>query len=177
MALFGRTLLCALLLCLPPVVLSAQADDRDVEQERKELQDLRLKALQRLFRQQPDSQQVLESGVGYAVFSSAGLDLGLVSSRRGAGILRINRTGRDVFYKMVSASGSHASPDADFAVVIVYQSAAAIAQAEQDGWDVSVQSGEVGDLADTAMFPLTAAGVTLQEVIQGSRFVVDDELN
>ncbi len=191
MTILGRTLLCVLLLCLPPAAMSSAEGERDVEREHKELQDARLKALQRLFRQQPAAQQVLENGLGYAVFSSVGLDLGLVSNRRGGGILRINRSGRDVFYKMLSTNGSQETGLEGFAVIVVFQSPDAIARVEEDGWafpgetGVNPQPVDQGDgsltesnaAPGTAIYPLTATGARLQQVLQGSRFLQDEGLN
>jgi hypothetical protein len=169
-----RTALISMLLVWPAVVMASPDGDRDVQQEQEILQDARLKALRTLFREQPGSQQRLESATGYAVFARVGLDLGLVSNRRLGGILRLNRSGRDTYYRVLSASGEEASAAEDFAAILVFQNDEAFRQFEVDGWVFSGQLESVmTEMPDTTIYLLGGTPASLQEKIM----VEDPQLN
>ena len=143
--------------------------------------------LRMLFREVPGSQQVLESSKGYAVFFRAGLDLGLVSSRREAGILRNNRMGRDSYYSVINTGGDGGAQREDVAVVFVFESSEALDQFETFGWDPATQAQAglepatvAGDaheittaLPGTRVYQLSDAGIALQRV----RLVRNERLN
>lgn len=165
--------------------------DKDPAEERKELQEARSKALAKLFKEKPGSKAELEAAKGYVVFSNIGLNLGLVSTQRGGGILRDNRDGEDTYYKMFSAGGGYGLGVKDFAAIFVFHTDAALDQFETEGWDFSAQadanleSESEGDGVETAytampgttIYQLTDAGVALQATLQGTKFWLDEDLN
>ena len=55
-------------------------------------------------------EKVLADSKGYAVFSNMGVNLFLVSTQRGGGILRDNRNNDDIYMKMFSAGGGDLAP-------------------------------------------------------------------
>ncbi len=181
-----------LTLCTFAMALQAAPwDKKDPDEERKELQDARQAALSKLFREKPEAEQALKQAKGYAVFSNIGINLGLVSTQRGGGILRDNRDGEDIYYKMFSAGGGWGLGIKDFAVIFVFDTTAAIDQFENEGWDFSAQadanleSDSKGDGIETAVtampgtriYQLTDAGVALQATLQGTKFWPDEDLN
>jgi len=170
---------------------AAPWDKKDPSDERKELQEARQAALSKLFREKPGAEKELNQAKGYAVFSNIGVNLGLVSTQRGGGILRDNRDGEDIYYKMFSAGGGWGLGIKDFAVIFVFDTDAALNQFESEGWDFSAQAdanlesdtkGEGVETAVTAMpgtriYQLTDAGVALQATLQGTKFWPDEDLN
>ena len=166
-------MLFSILLLAPMVTLASPQGQVPVEEEIKELQSARLVVLRKLFKELPGSQQVLETATGYAVFFRAGLDLGLVSSRRHAGILRHNRMGRDSYYSVISIDGSEVAPREDVAVVYVFQSSEALDQFEVFGWEPDPRArATVADdtkvkaaaLPGTRVYLLSEKGIPLQSV-------------
>ncbi len=181
-------------LCIGLFTVSLQAapwDKKGPDQERKELQDARQAALSKLFTEKPEAKHILNRAKGYAVFSNIGINLGLVSTQRGGGILRDNRDGEDIYYKMFSAGGGWGLGVKDFAVIFVFDTEAALNQFETEGWDFSAQadanleSESKGDGIETAItampgtriYQLTEAGVALQATLQGTKFWPDEDLN
>ena len=79
--------LSAFLLAIP---LSGQAllKKKSPEEKRQKLQDHRKVALDKLYAEKPSTREELKSAKGYAVFSSLGINVLLVSTENGGGILR-----------------------------------------------------------------------------------------
>jgi hypothetical protein len=164
----------SMLLGLVAPVMSSPDVQRDVQLEQKALQDARLKALRKVFREQPGSQQLLESASGYAVFAPVGLDLGLVSSRRIGGILRLNRSGRDSYYTLLPGPGGDAAAAAGLVAILVFQSDTAFNQFEADGWRFSAQPESVlTEIPETTIYLLTGTPASLVE----ASVAADSELN
>ena len=90
------------LLALP---LSGQAlfNKKSPDEQRQELQDERKAALDKLYSEKPSVREELKSSKGYAVFSSLGINVLLVSTENGGGILHDNLTGKDTYMNMFSA--------------------------------------------------------------------------
>ena len=97
-------MLSAFLLAIP---LSSQAlfNKKSPDEQRQELQDERKVALDKLYAEKPSTREELKSAKGYAVFSSLGINVLLVSTESGGGILRNSLTGKDTYMKMFSAGG------------------------------------------------------------------------
>ncbi len=180
-------------LCLMLVPLSALAlfDKKSPDEERKELQQARSAAMDKLYREKPEARTKINNARGYAVFSNIGVNLGFVSSQRGGGILRDNRSGKDVYMNMFSAGGGWGLGVKDFAVILVFETNEALDQFMTSGWDFSAQadanleSESEGDGVETAVtampgteiYQLTDAGVALQATLQGTKFWVNEDLN
>lgn len=161
------------------------------EKERKELQQARTKALEKLYRERPQAREELGSAKGYAVFSSIGVNLFLISTENGGGILRINSTGQDIYMRMFSAGGGFGMGIKDFALIFIFHTQAAMDQFQREGWDfsgqadASAESGEKGGGAEaaatvmpgTSIYQLTDAGLALQATLKGTRFWRSDKLN
>lgn len=161
------------------------------DKQRKELQDERKAVLDKLYTLKPASRNELESAKGYAVFSSIGINVLLVSTERGGGILRDNRNGKDTYMKMFSAGGGMGMGVKDFSVIFVFHTLEAMAGFQESGWDFSGQadanakSGDQGMgieaaatvMPGTTVYQLTEAGLALQATLQGTKFWANEDLN
>jgi len=184
------TFLCLTML-LAPLSAFALFDKKSTTQERKELQEARSAAIDKLYREKPAARDEIRNAKGYAVFSNIGLNIGFISSQRGGGILRDNRTGKDIYMQMFSAGGGWGLGIKDFAAILIFESDEALNQFKTSGWDFSAQadanleSESEGDGVETAItampgtriYQLTDAGVALQATLQGTKFWVDEDLN
>jgi lipid-binding SYLF domain-containing protein len=164
---------------------------KDPEKQRKELQQARSNALEKLYKERPQAKEELRSAKGYAVFSSIGVNLFLISTENGGGILRINSSGQDVYMRMFSAGGGFGMGLKDFALVFIFHTQAALDEFRLEGWDfsgqadASAESGDKGAGAETAMtvmpgtsiYQLTDAGLALQATLKGTKFWKSDKLN
>ncbi len=161
------------------------------EEERAELQEARTNALVRLEELRPDADTMLEESKGYAVFSNFGMNLGLISTQRGGGILRDNRSGEETYMKMFSAGGGLGLGIKKYAAIFVFHTDTALDQFVTEGWDFSGQADAKAKydeddegaesaatvMPGTSLYQLTESGVSAQITLQGTRFWQDEDLN
>jgi lipid-binding SYLF domain-containing protein len=184
------SVLAALLLTLPMSSMALFGGD-DPEKERKELQEARQEALNRLYKDKPAARAEIEQARGYAVFSSIGINVLLVSTERGGGIAHDNRDGKETYMKMFSAGGGIGMGIKDFSVVFIFHTVAALEKFLDAGWDFSGQADAQAKSEDkgmgkeaaatvmpgTTIYQMTDAGLALQATLQGTKFWKDDDLN
>lgn len=163
----------------------------DPDKVRKELQESRTAALEKLYSEKPAVRNELKSAKGYAVFSTVGINLFLVSTENGGGILHDNRNGKETYMKMFSAGGGFGMGVKDFALIFVFHTVKAMEDFQSEGWDFSGQadaSAESGDkgmgteaavtvIPGTSIYQLTEAGLALQATLKGTKFWANEDLN
>ena len=178
------------LLAIP---LSGQAlfDKKTPDEQRQELQDERKVALDKLYSEKPSTREELKSSKGYAVFSSLGINVLLVSTENGGGILRDNLTGKDTYMRMFSAGGGIGLGVKDFIVVFIFHTQDAMDAFQESGWDFSGQADANAEtstqgagaetaasvMPGTTIYQLTKSGLALQATLQGTKFWADKDLN
>ncbi|MCZ6610843.1 MAG: hypothetical protein O7A66_12665 [Alphaproteobacteria bacterium] len=162
-----------------------------VADKRQTAQSMRSKTLARLYKVHPYAKTQIGQSVGYGVFSNVGINLFLLSTASGWGIVRDKKTGRDTYMKMYSAGIGPGLGVKDFRGVFVFTSESALKRFVEDGWDASAQadaaakaegkgdawSGAVDVAPGIKLYQLTQFGLALQATIQGTKFWKDDELN
>jgi lipid-binding SYLF domain-containing protein len=162
-----------------------------VASQQKAAQNMRNDTLQMLYKIRPGSRQAIRTAVGYAVFSNVGVHVLLISSGRGYGVVRDNRSGKDTYMNMVSGGLGLGLGVKDFRGVFVFTQRKAMTQFVNEGWNASAQAdaaakvGEKGGaLAGTVdvapgikLYQITKNGLALQATIQGTKFWKDDDLN
>ena len=166
-------------------------DKKSADEQRKELQKARADSLQKLYAEQPSAKAELQSAKGYAVFSNTGINVLVVSTGNGGGILHDNRTGKETYMKMFSAGGGWGMGVKSFSAIFIFQTDEALDTFQQEGWDFSAQAdanleseseGAGMETAVTAMpgtkiYQMTDAGVALQATLQGTKFWANKDLN
>jgi lipid-binding SYLF domain-containing protein len=152
---------------------------------------MRSETLAELYKVHPYAKTRIDQGVGYAVFSNVGINLFLLSTASGWGIVRDKKTGRDSYMKMYSAGLGPGLGVKDFRGVFVFISKSALDQFVEEGWDASAQADAVAKSEDKGdawagsvdvapgikLYQLTRQGLALQATIQGTKFWKYDELN
>jgi lipid-binding SYLF domain-containing protein len=180
----------ALLLAIP---LSSQAlfDKKTPEEQRQKMQEESKVALEKLYAEKSSTREELETAKGYAVFSSMGINVLLVSTANGGGILHNNQTGKDIYMNMFSAGGGIGMGVKDFIVVFVFHTQDAMEKFQTAGWDFSGQADANAEtstqgagagatatvMPGTSIYQITKAGLALQATLQGTKFWVDKDLN
>ena len=186
----SKAILIFLLVAFPLNSMALFGKD-DPDKERKKIQDSRQAALEKLYAEKPQTRAEIKGSKGYAVFSNVGVNLFLVSTQRGGGVLRDNRSGKDVYMRMFSAGGGIGLGIKDFSAIFIFHTADALETFMTSGWDFSGQAdanmeseGKGGgtETAATAMpgttiYQMTEAGLALQATLQGTKFWVDEDLN
>lgn len=161
------------------------------EEKKKEIRKMRSETLAKLYKVHPLARNDIQKAVGYAVFSDVGVNLILLSAAGGSGVAHDNRTGKDIYMKMVSGGIGFGLGVKDFRGIFVFSTAKAFKQFIESGWtadaqaDAAAKSGEKGGAAAGAiavapgvdLYQLTETGLALQATIQGTKYYKDDDLN
>lgn len=162
-----------------------------VAEQRAEIQKMRSATLDRLYSVHPAAKADVQKAAGYAVFSNVGINLILLSAAGGSGVAHDNRSGKDVYMKMVSGGFGIGLGVKDFRGVFVFASTDKLNQFTNSGWEASAQAdaaakaGDKGGAAAGAitvapgvnLYQLTENGLALQATIQGTKYFKNDDLN
>ncbi len=170
---------------------SGPATAASPEEKRAEIRKMRSETLKKLYKVHPRAKGEINKAAGYAVFSNVGINLIFLSAAGGSGVAHDNRTGKDVYMKMISGGVGFGLGVKDFRGVFVFSSAKSIRQFIESGWaadaqaDAAAKSGEKGGAVAGAitvapgvdLYQITETGLALQATIQGTKYYKDDELN
>jgi lipid-binding SYLF domain-containing protein len=162
-----------------------------VAEKRQAAQQMRSETLTHLYEIHPYAKGQIEEAAGYAVFSSVGVNLFLLSTASGWGIVREAGTGQDTYMKMYSAGIGPGLGVKDFRGIFVFTDPEALESFIEDGWDASAQADAVAKAEDKGdgwagsvdvapgikLYQLTETGLAIQATIQGTKFWKDDELS
>jgi lipid-binding SYLF domain-containing protein len=161
------------------------------EEQRNEIRKMRSETLTKLYKVHPAARADIQKAAGYAVFSNVGINLIFLSAAGGSGVAHDNRSGKDIYMKMVSGGLGIGLGVKDFRGVFVFSNGKAFRQFVESGWEASAQadaaakSGEKGGAAAGAitvapgvdLYQLTETGLALQATIQGTKYYKNDDLN
>ncbi len=170
---------------------TAEETAKEIAEEQQAIRKMRTETLKELYALNPEAKEAVMNSEAFAVFSSLGLNLFLVSTARGGGILRETDSGKETFMRMFSAGGGFGMGAKDFRIVFVFHSKSAYKNFLESGWDFSGQgdaaakAGEDGASAGaaatvtqgTSIYQITANGLALQVTLQGTKYYIDEELN
>ena len=187
----GKRAAITALLALGLVGLAGQAMAETPAEQRAEIQKMRATTLQRLYKVHPAARADVQKAAGYAVFSNVGINLIFLSAAGGSGVAHDNRSGKDVYMKMVSGGFGIGLGVKDFRGVFVFSTTEKLNQFTNSGWEASAQAdaaakaGDKGGAAAGAitvapgvnLYQLTENGLALQATIQGTKYFKNDDLN
>jgi lipid-binding SYLF domain-containing protein len=162
-----------------------------VAEKRQAAQKMRSETLAELYEVHPFAKTQINEAAGYGVFSNVGVNLFLLSTASGYGIVHGKKTGNDTYMKMYSAGIGPGLGVKDFRGVFIFTSEEALQSFVEDGWDASAQAdaaaksddkggawaGAVDVAPGIKLYQLTQHGLALQATIQGTKFWKDDELS
>lgn len=164
---------------------------QSVAEKRAEIQKTRSETLARLYKAHPAAKALIEKAHGYAVFSNIGINLIFISAAGGSGVARENKSGKDIYMKMISGGIGLGLGVKDFRGVFVFDSEKVFASFIDSGWeagahaDAVAKSGRKGGALEGAitvapgvsLYQLTENGIALEATIQGTKYYKDDALN
>ena len=183
-----RLLAAALLFALAS---PASAADPTPSQKRGEIQKMRSETLAKLYRFYPAAKGKIGAAYGYAVFTNGGVNLVFLSVAAGRGIAHDNKSGRDIYMKMLSGGVGLGLGVKDFRGVFVFKTKKGFTDFVEDGWeggahaDAVAKAGKKGGSAEGAitvapdvdLYQMTENGLALEATIQGTKYFKDDDLN
>ncbi len=168
-----------------------QAKARKAEKERAAIRDMRSETLQALYRERPETETEVAESKAVAVFSNLGVNLLLVSTAHGGGVIVDTETGEETFMRMLSVGGGLGIGLKDFRVVAIFHTNHAYESFMTEGWDFSGQGDAAAeamdqggsiDLAATiidgvSLYQITENGLALQVTLHGTKYYKDKDLN
>jgi lipid-binding SYLF domain-containing protein len=141
--LLGPALLGSSLLLLPSAthagLFSPKGDSP--EEKRQVVRKQRDEMLAQLYQAKPELKERIPKAAGYATFKQTDVNLFLLASGRGYGVLRDNQTGKDTFMCVASLGGGVGMGVKDLRVVFVFNNTNVMKQFLQSG----VEFGGKGD--------------------------------
>ena len=183
-----RVLSAILLLTL--VTGCASMGQGSVEDKRGAIMDMRNIALQKLYAEKPDTRAQINNAQGYAVFSSANVNLIFMAAGTGYGVVENRATGQRTFMNMAEGGIGFGLGVKDYRIVMVFHTQDAIKQFVESGWtfggnaDAAAKAAEKGGsveaeayYGDVSVYTLTESGLALQATIKGTKFWQDEQLN
>lgn len=130
------------------------------EEKRATIGEQREEMLGDLVRLKPELKARLNQAAGFATFKQTDVNLFMLASSRGYGVLRDNRSGRDTYMGMASLGTGVGMGVTDLRVIFVFNDAQVMQEFMEKGW----QFGGKGDIAakhkDTGL--ATSGGASAQ---------------
>jgi lipid-binding SYLF domain-containing protein len=171
---------------------AAAADDAKSKAEqraaiRKEAQA----TLTKLYKVHPKAKAAIQKAAGYAAFDNFGMNLLVLSTARGKGIVVERATKKETFMKMISGGVGIGLGVKDFRAVFVFENSKALRDFINSGWDAdahaeaTAKAGHKGGAYEGAIsvspglwvYQLTETGLAAQATLQGTKYYKDDDLN
>ena len=166
----------------------------DNEEKRAQVRKQRDEILAKLYAEQPDAKEKIQKAAGYGAFNNKNLNLFLLSSGHGYGVVVDNKTSKETFMAMGSLGGGVGLGAKDLSVVFIFKNADVMKKFVESGWqfggeaDATAKAGEKGgDAAKAAgvdtganvfeIYQMTDTGVALQATVAGTKYWKDKKLN
>lgn len=166
---------------------------KKIEKQRKSFQKNKSTALKEMYKAYPESKALMAKSYAYAAFGNTGINLFLLASGNGGGVANNNRTGAEVYVKMISYGAGVGIGVKKYFAVFLFEDKAAYDNFLTSGWsadgqaDATADTGKKGEGGSVAVGMTVSRGVTLYQIadkgfsvqatIQGTKFIVSDELN
>lgn len=169
----------------------AEKDAKKAKEERKEIQKNKKDALKELYKLYPEAKSEIAQSKGYAIFGNTGVNLLLLATSRGGGIAHDNTTGKEIYMKMISAGAGLGIGVKKYYAIFIFSTTKAFTSFIEDGWsaetqaDAAAKSEEQGEAVaagmsvapDIMLYQITDVGFAAQATIQGTKYIVDEDLN
>lgn len=166
---------------------------KKIAKQRKAFQKNRTNALNEMYKAYPESRAVMGRSHAYAAFANTGMNLLVVASGNGGGMAHNNATGAEVYVKMVSYGAGVGIGFKKYFAVFLFEDSVAYDNFLTSGWaadgqaDATADTGKEGEGGSIAVGMTVSRGVTLYQIadkgfavqatVQGTKFIVSDELN
>jgi lipid-binding SYLF domain-containing protein len=191
-------LLFAITIGLTATVNAQDADkeankEKKLAKQRKAFQKNKSTAINEMYKAYPGSKAKLANSYGYAAFANTGVNLFVLASGNGGGMAHNNRTGAEVYVKMISVGAGVGIGYKKYYAVFLFDDQAAYENFLEVGWsadgqaDATADTGKKGEGGSAAigmnvsegvtLYQIADKGLALQATLQGTKFVISEELN
>ena len=162
-----------------------------VDEKQDYVLKMRNETLRDLYEKQPSAKDHIRGSAGYAVFSSVGVKIFFFGSGNGFGVAHDNKTRKNTYMRMFTGGIGLGLGVKDYRLVIVFDNKVDLDKFIEEGWDFSGSAeasakryDDGGTLSvaksvnlDITMYTITKAGLSLEAMIEGTKFWKVDELN
>lgn len=186
--------LAVMVLALPTRAALFGPKGEDNEEKRAQVRKQRDEILAKLYAEHPDAKDKIQKAAGYGAFNNKNLNLFLLSSGHGYGVVVDNKTSKETFMAMGSLGGGVGLGAKDLSVVFIFKNADVMKKFVESGWqfggeaDATAKAGEKGGGAakeagvDTGanvfeIYQMTDTGIALQATVAGTKYWKDKKLN
>jgi len=166
-------------------------EDKSKEEKRAEVRKMRNEVLADVYKEKPELKSRIKRAAGYGVFSNLGINVLLLSTARGGGLVVDNAGRKETFMKMGSVGAGIGLGVKDFRVLFIFYDKQVLKQFIDSGWDFGGQADAAAEAGDTGgsagaagsvakgmeIYQFTETGLALQATIQGTKYWKDDDLN
>lgn len=178
------------ILALGFTTLAVADDDARRHKGRAEVHAMADRTLERLYKIQPQSREVIAKAAGYAVFSNFGLKIFVAGGGSGGGVVH-ERGGHETFMRMVEVQAGLGIGIKRMSVVWVFDTPQAVKQFVDSGWEFGgqataaatdgTQGGSVQSAISVApgvwIYQMTNKGLAAELTVKGTKFYKDSKLN
>jgi len=188
------TLLTIAALALPAVAGLFGPKGDSVDEKRAKVRKDRDEILAKLYAEHPEARDKIKKAVGYGAFNNKNMNLFLLSTGHGYGVVVDNKTKKETFMAMGSLGGGLGIGAKDLSVVFIFKSAEVMNNFVEKGWqfggeaDATAKAGDQGGaLAKEAavdvganlfeIYQMTDTGAALQATVAGTKYWKDKKLN
>jgi len=105
--------------------------------------------LAQLYTTKPDMKKVLKKAAGYATFKQVNVNLLLLATANGYGVVVDNKARKETFMRMASVGGGIGAGVKDVRVVFVFHDAKVMKQFVEEGWQFGGQADAAAKYEDT----------------------------
>jgi len=153
--------------------------------------EMRDTSIAELYQKKPITREKIQNAAGYGVFSNININLLLLSTAHGYGVVHDNATGKDTYMKMQMLGAGLGLGARDFRAVIIFKSPKSLETFVTKGWewgghaDAAAKSGEKGGSAtaagditkDMEIYQFVKSGIALQATLAGTKYWKDKDMN
>jgi len=107
--------------------------------------------LAQLYAANPDMKKVLKQAAGYATFKQMNVNLFLLATANGYGVLVDNQARKEIFMRVASLGGGVGAGLKDVRVIFVFHDPKVMKQFIEEGWQVGGQADAAAKYQDTGI--------------------------
>ena len=165
-----------------------------VEEKRAKVRKDRDEILAKLYAAHPETKDKIKKAAGYGSFNNKSMNLFLLSTGHGYGLVVDNKSGKETFMAMGSIGGGLGVGAKDLSVVFIFKNSEVMTKFVESGWqfggeaDATAKAGDKGggvakeggvDTGANAfeIYQITDTGAALQATVAGTKYWKDKKLN
>ncbi|MBR0289873.1 MAG: hypothetical protein IJQ82_12930 [Selenomonadaceae bacterium] len=183
--------LATLLLCMLTATTTFAASKDSVVEQRRQVDQLSAKVLEKLYETYPHAQRVIEECYAYATLSNSDVEVLFVGSSHGRGLAYNNQTGEKVYLRMEELSAGLGIGAKEYNLIFLINTRDAWenfiagktrfgASAEASA-DDGINGGSIEGAEYVApgvwVFQMTTKGLELEATLKGTKIYKDKKLN